>query len=96
MQPGTSLYALRGVSMALSLGKLLSAPIRDLPIAPVNTSLLYALLFNAFTFSNSIICKPSSSRKRGSNFRQDATKWDPRTREDDGQGNRKELFCSQI
>ena len=35
----------------LSLGKLLYAPIRDLPIAPVNTSLLYALLFNAFMFS---------------------------------------------
>jgi predicted acyltransferase len=35
----------------LSLGKMLYAPIGDLPIAPVNTSLLYALLFNAFMFS---------------------------------------------
>jgi predicted acyltransferase len=35
----------------LSLGKMLYAPIRDLPIAPLNTSLLYALLFNAFMFS---------------------------------------------
>ena len=35
----------------VSLGKMLYAPIRDLPIAPVNTSLLYALLFNAFMFS---------------------------------------------
>jgi predicted acyltransferase len=35
----------------ISLGKMLYAPIRDLPIAPVNTSLLYALLFNAFMFS---------------------------------------------
>jgi predicted acyltransferase len=34
----------------LSLGKTLYAPIRALPIAPVNTSLLYALLFNAFMF----------------------------------------------
>lgn len=34
----------------LSLGKMLYAPIRALPIAPVNTSLLYALLFNAFMF----------------------------------------------
>jgi predicted acyltransferase len=35
----------------VSLGRLLYAPIRALPIAPVNTSLLYALLFNAFMFS---------------------------------------------
>lgn len=35
----------------VSLGKMLYAPIRALPIAPVNTSLLYALLFNAFMFS---------------------------------------------
>jgi predicted acyltransferase len=35
----------------LSLGKTLYAPIGALPIAPVNTSLLYALLFNAFMFS---------------------------------------------
>ncbi|MDB5908029.1 MAG: hypothetical protein JWP34_2143 [Massilia sp.] len=35
----------------ISLGKLLYAPIRDLPIAPLNTSLLYALLFNAFMFA---------------------------------------------
>jgi predicted acyltransferase len=35
----------------LSLGKMLYAPIRALPIAPVNTSLLYALLFNAFMFA---------------------------------------------
>jgi predicted acyltransferase len=35
----------------LSLGRTLYAPIRALPIAPVNTSLLYALLFNAFMFS---------------------------------------------
>jgi predicted acyltransferase len=35
----------------ISLGKTLYAPIRDLPIAPLNTSLLYALLFNAFMFS---------------------------------------------
>ncbi|WP_426174617.1 acyltransferase family protein [Massilia sp. TWR1-2-2] len=34
----------------LSLGRMLYAPIRALPIAPVNTSLLYALLFNAFMF----------------------------------------------
>ncbi len=34
----------------LALGRVLYAPIRDLPIAPVNTSLLYALLFNAFMF----------------------------------------------
>jgi predicted acyltransferase len=34
-----------------SLGKLLYAPVRALPIAPVNTSLLYALLFNAFMFA---------------------------------------------
>ncbi|MDL2356614.1 MAG: DUF5009 domain-containing protein [Pseudomonadota bacterium] len=35
----------------VALGKLLYAPIRAIPIAPVNTSLLYALLFNAFMFS---------------------------------------------
>jgi predicted acyltransferase len=35
----------------VSLGKMLYAPIRDLPIGPVNTSLLYALLFNAFMFT---------------------------------------------
>jgi predicted acyltransferase len=35
----------------VSLGKLLYAPVRDLPIGPVNTSLLYALLFNLFMFS---------------------------------------------
>lgn len=34
----------------LALGRMLYAPIRDLQIAPVNTSLLYALLFNAFMF----------------------------------------------
>jgi predicted acyltransferase len=34
----------------LPLGRMLYAPIRALPIAPVNTSLLYALLFNAFMF----------------------------------------------
>ena len=35
----------------VSLGKSLYAPIRALPIAPVNTSLLYALLFNAGMFA---------------------------------------------
>jgi hypothetical protein len=35
----------------VSLGKLLYAPIRALSIAPVNTSLLYAVLFNAFMFA---------------------------------------------
>jgi predicted acyltransferase len=35
----------------ISLAKVLYAPIRDLPIAPANTSLLYALLFNAFMFT---------------------------------------------
>jgi predicted acyltransferase len=34
----------------LALARMLYAPIRALPIAPVNTSLLYALLFNAFMF----------------------------------------------
>lgn len=34
----------------VSLGKMLYAPIRDLPIGPVNTSLLYAVLFNLFMF----------------------------------------------
>ncbi len=34
----------------LSLGKLLYAPVKALELAPVNTSLLYALLFNAFMF----------------------------------------------
>jgi predicted acyltransferase len=35
----------------VSLGKLLYAPIRGLPIGPVNTSLLYALLFNLAMFA---------------------------------------------
>lgn len=35
----------------LALGKLLYAPIKALPIGPVNTSLLYALLFNLAMFS---------------------------------------------
>jgi predicted acyltransferase len=35
----------------VSLGKLLYAPVRDLPIGPVNTSLLYALLFNLAMFT---------------------------------------------
>jgi predicted acyltransferase len=35
----------------LALGRILYAPIRDLPIAPVNTSLLYAVLFNGLMFS---------------------------------------------
>jgi predicted acyltransferase len=34
----------------VALGRMLYAPIRALPIGPVNTSLLYALLFNAFMF----------------------------------------------
>ena len=34
----------------LSLGKMLYAPVKALELAPVNTSLLYALLFNAFMF----------------------------------------------
>ncbi len=34
----------------LTLGRALYAPLRALDIAPVNTSLLYALLFNAFMF----------------------------------------------
>lgn len=34
----------------VSLGKMLYAPIRDLPIGPVNTSLLYAVLFNFVMF----------------------------------------------
>jgi predicted acyltransferase len=34
----------------LALARLLYAPIRALPLAPANTSLLYALLFNAFMF----------------------------------------------
>jgi hypothetical protein len=34
----------------ISLGRTLYAPIRALPLAPVNTSLLYALLFNACMF----------------------------------------------
>jgi predicted acyltransferase len=34
-----------------SLGKLLYAPVKALPIGPVNTSLLYALLFNLFMFA---------------------------------------------
>lgn len=35
----------------VSLGKLLYAPVKALDLAPVNTSLLYALLFNAFMFA---------------------------------------------
>jgi predicted acyltransferase len=35
----------------VSLGKLLYAPVRDLPIGPVNTSLLYAVLFNLAMFT---------------------------------------------
>lgn len=34
-----------------ALGQMLYAPIRDLSVAPVNTSLLYAVLFNAAMFS---------------------------------------------
>jgi hypothetical protein len=34
----------------LALGRILYAPIRDVPIAPVNTSLLYAVLFNGLMF----------------------------------------------
>jgi predicted acyltransferase len=34
----------------VSLGRTVYAPIRDLPIGAVNTSLLYALLFNACMF----------------------------------------------
>lgn len=34
-----------------SLGKLLYAPLKALPVAPVNTSLLYALLFNVLMFA---------------------------------------------
>jgi predicted acyltransferase len=34
----------------ISLGRSLYAPIKALPIGPVNTSLLYALLFNAAMF----------------------------------------------
>jgi predicted acyltransferase len=34
-----------------SLGKLLYAPVKALPIGPVNTSLLYALLFNLLMFA---------------------------------------------
>jgi predicted acyltransferase len=34
----------------VALGKLLYAPVKALPIGPVNTSLLYALLFNLFMF----------------------------------------------
>jgi predicted acyltransferase len=36
---------------SVSLGRTLYAPIRDLPIGAVNTSVLYALLFNACMFS---------------------------------------------
>jgi predicted acyltransferase len=36
---------------AVSLANMLYAPIRALPVAPVNSSLLYALLFNAAMFS---------------------------------------------
>jgi predicted acyltransferase len=35
---------------AVALGRLLYAPLKALPIAPLNTSLLYALLFNGFMF----------------------------------------------
>jgi predicted acyltransferase len=35
----------------VALGRLLYAPVRALPIGPVNTSLLYALLFNLFMFA---------------------------------------------
>jgi predicted acyltransferase len=35
----------------ISLGKWLYAPLQTLALAPVNASLLYALLFNAFMFS---------------------------------------------
>ena len=35
----------------LALGRILYAPIRDVPIAPVNTSLLYAVLFNGLMFA---------------------------------------------
>jgi predicted acyltransferase len=36
---------------SVSLGRTLYAPIRDLPIGAVNTSVLYALLFNACMFA---------------------------------------------
>ncbi len=36
---------------SVSLGALSYAPVRALQIAPVNTSLLYALLFNAAMFA---------------------------------------------
>jgi hypothetical protein len=36
---------------SLSIGKMLYAPMRALPLAPLNTSLLYALLFNGFMFA---------------------------------------------
>ncbi|MGZ5201473.1 MAG: acyltransferase family protein [Telluria sp.] len=35
----------------VALGKMLYAPVKALPVGPVNTSLLYALLFNLFMFS---------------------------------------------
>jgi predicted acyltransferase len=35
----------------IALGKVLYAPIKALELAPVNTSLLYALLFNAMMFA---------------------------------------------
>ena len=35
----------------LALGKLLYAPVRALPVGPVNTSLLYAVLFNVLMFT---------------------------------------------
>lgn len=35
----------------LALGRLLYAPVRALPVGPVNTSLLYALLFNVLMFT---------------------------------------------
>jgi predicted acyltransferase len=40
------IFALSGL-----VARMLCAPIRALPIAPLNTCLLYALLFNAFMFS---------------------------------------------
>jgi predicted acyltransferase len=39
------------VALSGLLARMQYAPIRALPIAPQNTCLLYALLFNAFMFS---------------------------------------------
>jgi predicted acyltransferase len=36
---------------SVALGRVLYAPIRDLPLGAVNTSVLYALLFNACMFA---------------------------------------------